>query len=145
MDPIEPGEDSTPPDPHSKPNRNPEAEAPDKDGQAQQPLTVNVSRAGAPDESLSVNLGETEDPDEPGSHVHITLDLAEETRVRVAVESLPPSTGSLETEAHGGTKVLIEGQGDNSDPVITLQPAARRISLHARIANAKKRWPYLLA
>lgn len=144
MDPIEPGEDSTTPDPHSEPIRNPEADGPQKDDREPQPLTVNVSQAGAPDESLSVNLGETEGPDEPGSHVHITLDSAEETRVRVAVESLPLTLEPSETEAQGGTKVVIESQGGDSEPIITIQPAARRISFRTRITIALKRWPYSL-
>jgi hypothetical protein len=143
VDPIEPGEDSTPPDPQSKSKRNSAADSPEKDEQAPQPLRVNVHREDAPDESLSVNLGEAEHPDEQVSQVQVTLDLSKGTRVRVAVESLSPTQDPQETETQAGNKVVIEGQGD-SEPIITLQPAVRRASYRTRFATAIQRLPYSL-
>ena len=144
MDPIEPGEAATPPDPKSKPKRSPDADAPGNEDREPKPLTINVSREKAPNESVSVNLGEPAKPDEPGSRVEITLDLLKETRVRVVVESLPPDLEASESEAQGETKVVIESQGHDSEPIITLQPAARRISFRTRIVTAIQRWPYSL-
>jgi 4-amino-4-deoxy-L-arabinose transferase-like glycosyltransferase len=140
----EPGEDSSPPGPQSTQIRNPAAEGPKNEGQAPQPLRVNVTRANAPDESLSVNLGETDHPDEVASQVQVTLDLSKGTRVRVAVESLTPAPKPSGIGASSGAKVIIESQGDDSEPIITLESATKRTPGRTRIRTAIQRYPYSL-
>ena len=144
MDPNEPGEAATPPDPNSGPERNLDADAPGNEEREPTSLTVNVSRAEAPDESVSVNLGQPARPDEPESRIQIRLDLLKETRVRMTVESLPPDLEPAESESQGDSKVVIETRGDGSDPVISLQPTASSVSFRTRIVSALQRWPYSL-
>ena len=144
MEPNEPGEAATPPDPNSEHERNPDADAPRNEERVPTPLTVNVSRAEAPDESVSVNLGQPSRPDEPRSQIQIRLDLLKESRVRVAVESLPPDRESPESEAQENTRVVIEGRGGGSGPIVTIQSTESSISFRNRIDSAVQRWPYSL-
>lgn len=143
MEPNEPGEASIPADPPANQDNSPDANASEGENRQRKPLKVDVSKAEAPDESISVNLGKAAEPDEPVSHVHITFDLEKEARVRVAVESLPPINELSTSEEYTETRIVIESQGgDEAEPRIILQPPARGVSSQAYIKSAIRRWPY---
>jgi 4-amino-4-deoxy-L-arabinose transferase-like glycosyltransferase len=142
--PNEPGEASTPTDPQSDQQKNLDINAPENEDREPPRLRVDISQSQAPDETISVNLGEAAEPDEPESLVQITLDLLKSTRVRLIVEALRPAQGSSEEESPPGSMVVIESQGDQAEPIVTLQPPVEKIFSVMYLRRALRRWPYSL-
>ena len=59
MEPNEPGEAATPPDPESRPERNPDADAPGNEDRESKPLTINVSRGDGSDSIIAIQPTES--------------------------------------------------------------------------------------
>ena len=132
-----------PPDP-SPPDPPPEAE-----GEGS-PLASPVKKDPGREDSQGTPLVDGVPLESPLSQVEISLSLAPGARVRVTVESLPPSDEAGDSQ----TDVLFEGQGFTPGPVtvrrvVELPTPSRPVlqaqaSLPVRLRSALRSWPYSL-
>lgn len=107
-------------------------------------LRVVVHNAKSPDDKIQVDLGDSSSEDEPQSKVLISLDLADDTQVRVAVETLPVPGRAEDALANNPDRVVIESQGGKAEAVIIDLPQHRKISCLSNLAERLSSWPFSL-